>query len=254
MTLANTTIDALRGLERVSACCPYCGKPLPRTSVNIMGSTFSVPCTSGCDCEEAKAENARLNRADEETKRRDFGEKLYRAGIGLDRYKEARERVDRPLFARANKSLAEGRNVIVCGDNGQGKTLLAIALCSAALKRGKSALLVTSADLIHDDLERMDGGGRKLFDRAGSVDVLALDDLGKESASQYATAIIYEVVNGRSESRRPTVVTTNLGGCELVAHFADTSSGKAIVSRIMENAETIRMEGRDMRVSKNTNR
>ena len=254
MISASTTFSSvLSGLDGKPADCPYCGKPYPRKTLTVNGKAYNVPCTDSCECEQAAAERARRDGTSREAIEADFCARLDRAGISRERYEEARRHADRGQLKRAALRIGSGGNALICGCNGRGKTLLAIALCAAALRKGKTALMATSADLV-SDVYRGYGGGecRELMERAKGVSLFALDDLGKENATPQATTIIYQVVNARYEAGRPTVVTTNLTGGGLAAHFAladDATSGKAIVSRIMADAEVIRMDGADMRIS-----
>lgn len=255
MISANTMFSNVLGsIDGMPANCPYCCRPYPRERLAVGGRKYDVPCTDSCTCEQAAAERARRDGTSPQAREADFCERLERAGIGRERYEEARRYTNRGQLKRAAQRIECGGNVLVCGGNGRGKTLLAIALCAAALRKGKTALMATSADLISDVYRGYGGECRDLMERAKGVFLFALDDLGKENATPQATTTVYQVLNARYEAGRPTVVTTNLNGGELAAHFAladDAASGKAIVSRIMADAEVIRMEGADMRVSSN---
>ena len=48
------------------------------------------------------------------------------------------------------------------------------------------------------------------FDRMKNVDLLIVDDLGVESATEWAKEKLFQLLNHRYVSRLPTIVTTNI--------------------------------------------
>jgi len=62
------------------------------------------------------------------------------------------KKIDRPLIepALTLDFLASGRNLLVCGTNGLGKTLIAKKIAHAAVLAGHSVLFRTAPDLLAD--------------------------------------------------------------------------------------------------------
>jgi DNA replication protein DnaC len=75
--------------------------------------------------------------------------------------------------------LSEGRNLILTGKPGRGKTHLAVAIAYRAIQNGFDALFVTAAELI-DDLSAAFRAGRlaDALSRYVSPDVLVVDSCG----------------------------------------------------------------------------
>lgn len=77
-----------------------------------------------------------------------------------------------------------------------------------------------------------------LFD----VDLLVLDDLGREKVTDWASERLYVLVNERYNRRRPTIVTTNYSPDELADRGYD-----ALVSRLVEGAAVVLLTADDYR-------
>lgn len=84
--------------------------------------------------------------------------------------------------------------------------------------------------------------GDWLFHRAKVDDLIVLDDIGAEKASDWTFDRLYAVIDARYRMERATIFTTNCSEKQL----ADNGYGR-IVSRIFEMGETIKAEGPDYR-------
>ena len=42
-----------------------------------------------------------------------------------------------------------------------------------------------------------------------TVDLLTIDDLGKEQATEWSVSVLYNIINERYEAMLPTIITTN---------------------------------------------
>ena len=73
-------------------------------------------------------------------------------------------------------------------------------------------------------------------------DVVFLDDLGKERASEDVATVIYELVDGLLTNERTLIASANLDVKEYAARYDDATR-----SRIREMCETWRLDGDDRR-------
>lgn len=84
--------------------------------------------------------------------------------------------------------------------------------------------------------------GDWLFHRAKVDDLIVLDDIGAEKASDWTVDRLYAVIDARYRMERATIFTTNCSEKQLV----DNGYGR-IVSRIFEMTEQVEVKGPDYR-------
>lgn len=100
-----------------------------------------------------------------------------------------------------------GRNLVLTGATGTGKTHAAVAAARVAFDEGAHVEFVPVVEL----LDRLRPGGPDgVLDDLFGVDVLVLDDLGAERPTDWTLERLYAVVNRRWMEERPTIATTNL--------------------------------------------
>ena len=85
-----------------------------------------------------------------------------------------------------------------------------------------------------------------------NVPVLIIDDLGKDSSTQWVLAKLFQIVNGRYEAERATIVTsqyTQAGLAAVLSEYGRKEDALAIVSRLAEMTERVKMDGPDRRMA-----
>lgn len=134
----------------------------------------------------------------------------------------------------------EGRNLVLFGPTGVGKTHAAIAACRPAADRGLVIDFVPAVEMF-DRLRP--GGPEDALDDLCDVDRLVIDDLGAERPTDWTAERLYLVVNRRWLDERPTIVTTNLD-----PKMLEVEVGPRMFSRIVgSGAVCVRMTGPDRR-------
>ena len=142
---------------------------------------------------------------------------------------------------RAARDFAEEPDgwLVFQGPNGCGKTHLAAAIANRALEHGRDVVFAVVPDFL-DHLRRSyapghDASHDDLFDRVRNASLLVLDDLGAQVASPWVQEKLFQVVNYRSVSRLPTVVTTDRSIDDLVeanpriaARMVDPTAGAIV--------------------------
>jgi DNA replication protein DnaC len=144
--------------------------------------------------------------------------------------------------------VTEGRNLILSGKPGRGKTHLAIAVAYRAIQNGFEARFVSASALI-DDLHAaaMKGTLREATAAYVQPHVLVVDEVGYLQCADDAANVLYGVVDQRCLRRRPIVFTTNkpLKAWGEVLH--DHELAEALLDRVLERGEHIRLGGRSWR-------
>ncbi|MCO5194023.1 MAG: ATP-binding protein [Anaerolineae bacterium] len=133
-------------------------------------------------------------------------------GIGLPPAK-ARNLTDAYKRAKTFAQKPEGW-LIFKGSYGCGKTHLAAAIANYQLEHGRQVLFVNTPDLL-DHLRATYNPSSPVtydeqFERVRNAPLLILDDLGAQSATEWAQEKLYQIFNYRYNARLPTVITTNI--------------------------------------------
>ncbi len=140
------------------------------------------------------------------------------------------------------------QNLLLFGATGLGKTHLSTAVAKAVIDKCFDVLYVTATGMVNDfDRKRFGGAEKDLVDtsRYYSADLLIIDDLGTEMATQFSISCIYEIINARIIARKSTIISTNLGNEDLTKRYWDR-----ITSRIFGEYQPVRFCGTDVRRQK----
>ena len=137
-----------------------------------------------------------------------------------------------------------GRGLYLCGKVGTGKTHLAAGMARALIEERHVPTFFHTAPELLDRL-RPSGSedGEVWASWAMNAELLVLDDLGAEKATQWTIERLFVLVNHRYRRSLPTVYTSNLGPRALAEHLGDR-----IASRVVETSEFVLMDGPDHRI------
>jgi DNA replication protein DnaC len=138
--------------------------------------------------------------------------------------------------------LPEGRNLVLVGRNGLGKTMIAKNICHAAVLAG-SSVLFRAAPALLEELQRQtpEGRHRKLRSYA-NVGLLCIDEVGYLSFDDKAADLLYEVINRRYE-RKSVIVTTNRPFKEWNEVFPNATCIATLLDRLLHHADVTVIEG-----------
>jgi DNA replication protein DnaC len=138
----------------------------------------------------------------------------------------------------------EGRNLLLYGPSGVGKTHMAIAIAYKAIQNGSDARFVTAAQLI-DELSSAsrDGALREALVPYTHPGVLVVDEVGYLSHGPDAANVLFQVVNDRYLHRRPVVFTTNKPVEEWGRVLHDPDLAEAILDRVLERGRILTFKG-----------
>ena len=219
----------------------YCGKcHTPKEAriataavMQIFGAPHNFPilCDCGWDAEAARLMAWRKEQEEADARQR----KQMAFDIpGCSAYTFDADDQQNPVISKAlrkycetaDEMIANGMGIALTGDVGSGKTFFAGCIANEMLNLGKTVWM-TSLPTIIDAL----GYGEEkeaVMRRIKRVDYLILDDVGTERATGFVDEKAYEVINLRSQSGKPLIITTNLSKADL------TTPGRTASERIFD--------------------
>jgi DNA replication protein DnaC len=143
------------------------------------------------------------------------------------------------------QNFGTGANLLLTGGTGLGKTHLSSAIAQKVIDKGYT-VVYESAQTVFDSYESVRfGRGNDNTDKYITCDLLIIDDLGTEFSTQYTAAVLYQLVNQRLVNGKSLILSTNLGGKELLKRYGDR-----IYSRLLGSFDTCVFSGNDVRLIK----
>jgi DNA replication protein DnaC len=143
--------------------------------------------------------------------------------------------------------LRDGRNILLTGPTGVGKTFITCALGNVACRQGFRTRYYRVPRLLGDlEMARADGSYPRFLGRLGRVDLLILDDWGLAPLTAPEARDLLEVIDDRSMSRS-TLVSSQLPVENWHSTMGDPTVADAILDRLVHNAYRITLKGESMR-------
>lgn len=136
----------------------------------------------------------------------------------------------------------ERNSLLLVGGYGTGKTHLAAAIANKLMDDGIPVLFDTFSGHLNKLKTEFNGGRSVYLEQMKNVDMLILDDIGKEKISEWSQSIMFDVINFRYEHLLPIIMTTNLKNDALKSYL-----GGAVWSRLCEMCSGVMTKGKDYR-------
>lgn len=262
--------------------CEYCGALRHTKGIFLGNRIMWLPSgPEPCTCEQAQAEL----QAQEQAKQEAEAKRLAAEAAAKQKARIAEiigasgmgERFKRRTFAAfeqkpenvtayrtaagyaenfARLATCEKNGLFIIGPKGTGKTHLAAAVANKLMADGKPVLFATMIALLGKIKETFNRENTKMTEAElmrlyKQVDLLIIDDMGKEPPTAWALAKMYEIINDRYEDYKPIIVTSNYTADELVKRLTpidgDNTTADATVDRILEMTYTVALAGESWR-------
>ncbi len=154
-------------------------------------------------------------------------------------------KIDRPLIERAAslEFLREGRNLVLLGPNGIGKTMISKNIADQAVLAGYSVLFRTAAELLDDVQCDSPERRRQRIAAYTRPHLLCIDEIGYLSYDDHAADLLYQVINPRYEKRRSLLVSTNLAFKDWNSIFPNATCIVTLIDRLTHHADVTLIEG-----------
>lgn len=139
-------------------------------------------------------------------------------------------------------------NILMVGKTGVGKTHLSMAIAHEVIKLGYNVIYGSVINLLRmvesEHFGRSDSNDdtlKLLFE----CDLLVIDDLGTEFHTSFSETMLYNIINTRLNTGKPTIISTNLSKTELPSTY-----NERIISRLVCSYQILEFLGRDVRQMK----
>lgn len=144
--------------------------------------------------------------------------------------------------------LREAKDVLFVGPPGTGKSFLAQALGSQAIKQGFLVLYRSIFDVVRDFLnDEVLGGDEKMLSRYLKPDLVIIDDMGMKQLPRRSGEVLFEIIMRRYENRS-TMMTSNRPLEDWGKLIGDVPSATAILDRFLHHATIIPISGKSYRL------
>lgn len=146
----------------------------------------------------------------------------------------------------ANDFSADSPSLFFYGNTGLGKTMISSCIAKAVISKGYTVIFRSILKVFEDALAEHFGKKEgNTVEKLCTADLVILDDLGSEFGTQ-SDPILYRILNDRINSRKPTIISSNLSLQELNGRY-----NQRIVSRLLGSFERYPFVGNDVRFIRN---
>ncbi len=142
------------------------------------------------------------------------------------------------------------RSMLFMGKTGLGKTFFSSCIAKSLGERGFTVAFDSAPDLFrHIEDEHFGRSEGNTLDTLLDVDMLILDDLASEFQSQFYESALYNILNGRINLKKPTIISTNLTKSEFYSRY-----NERITSRVLYQFVPFQFDGKDIRMVKSVSK
>lgn len=211
----------------------------PNSDLNSFNDRFSNIVNFEWELRFNKKFNRYLKKATLRYPQASFDESIY----------EPERRLDTDTIERLSncKWLDEGRNLLITGATGAGKSYLSNALCIAAIRQFKTVKYIRANTMMSEmDQARIKGNYLEYINNMARLDLLVIDDFGLMDLDLDKCRDFFEVIDSR-DNLKSTIIVSQLPVKSWYDLFVDNTYADACLDRIIHKAFRLELNGKNMR-------
>lgn len=162
-------------------------------------------------------------------------------GSDYDKADMSKVKFSSEIMEKIHAWLLKKRDMLIfCGTVGIGKTFLAHAICkfwseTVGFPRNQYLLVLERDIYTHLQPNTTPGFSAKYeLEKFKNIPFVAIDDFGTAKKSEFRDEVLFDALNGKSVSRLPTLITSNLFINDIKREYSDR-----IYSRMTDSRNTI---------------
>lgn len=137
----------------------------------------------------------------------------------------------------------KNQGLLLYGPVGTGKSYTAACIANALMEQSVTVVM-TSFVKILQDIQSV-GNEANYIQILNSASLLIIDDLGAERNTDYALEKVYNIIDSRSRTDKPMILTTNLELSDMLE--CTDIRYKRVYDRIFETCYPVEMKGKSFR-------
>lgn len=207
---------------KLDKVCSKCGEPLYKI-IEILGQKRRVPRMCKCRKEEYEKEQERQQNIERQMNVK----KLIANSLMDSKFRESTfenwdtSKGNTQMYdlgikyaEKFHKVKNEGLGLLIYGKPGNGKTYLVSAIANKLIEKQVPVICVSIENLLSRIRDTYSKWGKEaegdVIRGLQNADLLIIDDLGTEQASDWAVTRIYNIIDGRYRQGLPLIITSNL--------------------------------------------
>lgn len=145
------------------------------------------------------------------------------------------------------KWIDEGRNLLITGATGAGKSYISNALCIAAIRQFRTVRYIRANTMMSEmDQARIKGTYLDYVNHLAGLDLLVIDDFGLMELDLDKCRDLFEIIDSR-DNHKSTIIVSQLPVKSWYDLFADNTYADACLDRIIHKAFRLELNGKNMR-------
>lgn len=235
--------------------CKICGEEVEPISVEFGGIKKLVQPVCPCEAEALNEEDKQRAKFQEQRKLRemfsisDLGEKFEQASFekfNIVKGTENAFKLSKRFVKEVDTELWKGVALMLWGEAGNGKSLLAASVANELESKGKTVVFISMPNLLQKIRNTFNNNNREteneIMKALHTCDLLIIDDIGAEKITDWVEDVIFRIVDGRYTRKKQIFITSNLSPEDLGKKIGFRS-----MDRLTEMCQSINNKGTSYR-------